>query len=175
MKGKAHAYSHYCCYRAKNRSRYSSKEGRYRFNRQPGCRLQTLLLLAECRIKEYSTMQDHSFSEILFYVIIAAPGLFILYKVARSFFANPGQFIETLTVKVFSFFFGIFKFIFHVIQGLLVFFLGIVYAIFPIDFIPDFIVGLGQMDDLVALIGTFAFFISKCFTFPKPEKISRRR
>lgn len=43
----------------------------------------------------------------------------------------------------------------------LVLIVGIAYFIFPLDLIPDFpLVGLGQMDDLVVLVGAARLFIS---------------
>ena len=41
-------------------------------------------------------------------------------------------------------------------------FLGLVYLIFPLDFIPDIIPGLGQLDDLTVLLLCLWAFLQLC-------------
>jgi uncharacterized membrane protein YkvA (DUF1232 family) len=40
--------------------------------------------------------------------------------------------------------------------------LALVYVLVPLDFVPDFIPGLGQFDDLAALAAAIALFIKLC-------------
>lgn len=37
-------------------------------------------------------------------------------------------------------------------------FLGIAYVLSPLDIIPDFIIGIGQLDDLVVILATMRLF-----------------
>lgn len=120
-------------------------------------------------------MQGYTLSEIALYGIGGTLLLFLLYKTLRSFLADPHEFMTTLGIKIGCFIFGIFKFVFHVVQGIIVFILGIVYAVFPIDFIPDLLIGIGQIDDILVLMGTFSFLVSRSFTFPKPDPTRQRK
>src|SRR5262245_54186690 len=49
--------------------------------------------------------------------------------------------------------------------------LGAAYLLSPIDFVPDFIPGLGQLDDLAVLVFALEFFIRMC---PTPAQIFHR-
>jgi len=40
--------------------------------------------------------------------------------------------------------------------------MGIAYLIFPLDFVPDYIFGLGQLDDMTAVLLCSKFFLSLC-------------
>jgi len=46
------------------------------------------------------------------------------------------------------------------IKSILIFLAGLAYIISPIDLIPDYIIGLGQIDD-VAILGTTLYFLEK--------------
>ena len=46
------------------------------------------------------------------------------------------------------------------IKSIVIFVLGLAYIISPIDLIPDYIIGLGQIDD-VAILGTTLYFLEK--------------
>jgi uncharacterized membrane protein YkvA (DUF1232 family) len=49
--------------------------------------------------------------------------------------------------------------------------LAAAYILSPVDFIPDFIPGLGQLDDLAVLVFALEFFIRLC---PTPAQIFHR-
>jgi len=49
--------------------------------------------------------------------------------------------------------------------------LAAAYVLSPVDFIPDFIPGLGQLDDLAVLVFALEFFIRLC---PTPAQIFHR-
>ena len=46
------------------------------------------------------------------------------------------------------------------IKSIVIFLVGLVYIISPIDLIPDYIIGLGQIDD-VAILGLSLYFLEK--------------
>ena len=46
------------------------------------------------------------------------------------------------------------------IKSILIFAAGLAYIISPIDLIPDYIIGLGQIDD-VAILGLSLYFLEK--------------
>jgi uncharacterized membrane protein YkvA (DUF1232 family) len=46
------------------------------------------------------------------------------------------------------------------IKSIVIFVLGLAYIISPIDLIPDYILGLGQIDD-VAILGLSLYFLEK--------------
>ena len=46
------------------------------------------------------------------------------------------------------------------IKSIVIFLMGLVYIISPIDIIPDYIIGLGQIDD-VAILGTALYFLER--------------
>ena len=46
------------------------------------------------------------------------------------------------------------------IRSIVIFLVGLVYLISPIDISPDYIIGLGQIDD-VAILGTTLYFLEK--------------
>ena len=46
------------------------------------------------------------------------------------------------------------------IKSIVIFLVGLAYLISPIDIIPDYIIGLGQIDD-VAILGTTLYFLEK--------------
>ena len=57
--------------------------------------------------------------------------------------------------------------------------LALLYVISPIDFVPDFIPGLGQLDDLGIVLAAPALFVRLCpgvaQTFHREATIQRRR
>lgn len=98
--------------------------------------------------------------------LMALAGWIIL----RSFFANPEQFLFALGVKLASFSVNVVKWVFHLVAGFLAAALGIIYLGFPLDFIPDVILGIGFIDDVLVIIST-GLFVVNCFTsFPNPFK-----
>ena len=46
------------------------------------------------------------------------------------------------------------------VKSIVIFLVGLVYIISPIDLIPDYIIGLGQIDD-VAILGLSLHFLEK--------------
>ena len=46
------------------------------------------------------------------------------------------------------------------IKSIVIFVLGLAYIISPIDLIPDYIIGLGQIDD-VAILGLILYFLER--------------
>ena len=46
------------------------------------------------------------------------------------------------------------------LKSVVIFLVGLVYIISPIDIIPDYIIGLGQIDD-VAILGLSLYFLEK--------------
>lgn len=46
------------------------------------------------------------------------------------------------------------------IRSIVIFLMGLTYIISPIDIIPDYIIGLGQIDD-VAILGLSLYFLEK--------------
>ena len=46
------------------------------------------------------------------------------------------------------------------IKSIVIFLVGLVYIISPVDLIPDYIIGLGQIDD-VAILGLSLYFLEK--------------
>lgn len=98
---------------------------------------------------------------------LSLPVLMVVY----SFYESPGQFMEAL--------WGWFRFLFQAVAGLSMILasifiiivsvlfrmgfkllIGIVYLVFPIDLIPDFFIGLGQLDDLMVFIVLFIWALS---------------
>jgi uncharacterized membrane protein YkvA (DUF1232 family) len=57
--------------------------------------------------------------------------------------------------------------------------LGLLYVISPVDFVPDFIPGLGQLDDLGIILAALELFVRLCpggaQTFHREAIIQRRR
>jgi uncharacterized membrane protein YkvA (DUF1232 family) len=49
--------------------------------------------------------------------------------------------------------------------------LGVVYIVSPIDIIPDYIVGFGELDDLGVLIATVRLFIGAYNRYVKRNRI----
>jgi uncharacterized membrane protein YkvA (DUF1232 family) len=98
----------------------------------------------------------------------------LLTSVAASFFRNPGQFLTALYERVryallvplafltvlLLFAFRIFLLLFKLSLKLLIWLVvSAAYLFLPIDVIPDFIIGLGQIDDIIVFIslGAWAF------------------
>ena len=96
--------------------------------------------------------------------------VFLFYRVWSSYRTDPDVFMTALTIKTCSFFFSAFRYLFHISKGLIVMLLSAIYAISPIDFIPDVILGLGQIDDGLALVGSFVYFFKQAVTFPQADK-----
>ena len=40
--------------------------------------------------------------------------------------------------------------------------MGVVYIVFPLDFVPDYVLGLGQLDDVGVALLCFKLFLSLC-------------
>ncbi|ASF46399.1 DUF1232 domain-containing protein [Methylovulum psychrotolerans] len=104
------------------------------------------------------------------YVLPVVAAVYLFYRVWKSYRVDPDAFMTVLTFKAFSFFFTVLRYVFHIGKGLLVLLLSAVYAISPIDFIPDVILGLGQIDDGLALVGSFVYFFKQTVTFPRSDK-----
>ena len=96
----------------------------------------------------------------LFWIAIALT----CYLGYHSYRADPEQFMAALAARLASLAIGAF----HLFKGLVGLVLGAAYVICPIDFIPDFLLGIGQLDDLLAGAGGVLFFIKQVLKFPKP-------
>ena len=106
---------------------------------------------------------------ILSYLFVAGLA-YVLYRVWQAYQANPKTFMIELALKVMTIWLSVCKFIFHVSKGLLVLFLSAIYAISPLDFIPDLILGLGQLDDIVAVILGLVYFGKQVVSFPSANR-----
>jgi uncharacterized membrane protein YkvA (DUF1232 family) len=56
--------------------------------------------------------------------------------------------------------------------------LGLMYLVSPIDFVPDFLPGLGQLDDMAVIIAALQLFVRLCPSEAQEfhrEAITRRR
>ena len=42
--------------------------------------------------------------------------------------------------------------------------IGVAYLVFPLDFVPDYILGLGQLDDAGVALSCFKLFLSVCLS-----------
>lgn len=103
---------------------------------------------------------------LLICALTAVMGWIIL----RSFFADPEQFMFALTVKLISFSVNLIKWTVHLIGAFIITVLGVIYIAFPLDLIPDIIVGIGWLDDLLVLISMGFFIVSSFTSFPNPSK-----
>ena len=91
----------------------------------------------------------------------------LLYRGWLSYQADPKAFKTALAVKLLATCLSITRFVFHIAKGVVVFILGLIYAISPIDGIPDIILGLGQIDDILIVMSTAGYLGKKIFVFPK--------
>ncbi|MEM5474601.1 DUF1232 domain-containing protein [Hoeflea sp. AS60] len=98
---------------------------------------------------------------------ISLPTLLVVY----SFVEAPAQFMDALwgwlrfSWQAIAGLFMILTSIFVTIVSVLFrmglkLLIGIVYLVFPVDLIPDFIIGLGQLDDLMVFIILFIWALS---------------
>ena len=101
---------------------------------------------------------------ILSYLFVAGLG-YVLYRAWQTYQANPNTFMTELALKGIAAWFSACKFIFHVSKGLLVLFLSAIYVISPLDFIPDVILGLGELDDIIAVISALVYFGKQVVSF----------
>lgn len=89
---------------------------------------------------------------VLAALLWAAYGMWSIYQ------RDPLNFMRNLTLSVVTLWLSALKLTVHASKAVLVFVLSIIYAISPVDFIPDIIVGLGQLDDIVAIIAGTIYF-----------------
>jgi uncharacterized membrane protein YkvA (DUF1232 family) len=106
---------------------------------------------------------------ILSYLFVAGLA-YVLYRIWQAYQANPNTFMTELALKGMAVWFSVCKFIFLVSKGLLILFLSAIYAISPLDFIPDVILGLGQIDDIIAVIWGLVYFGKQVVSFPSSNR-----
>lgn len=100
-------------------------------------------------------------------LLLIAVGVTILTKIIFSFFNNPSIFLKALwerivfvvwvpialSIIVFTFALRLSLILLKISLKLLIAALvAFVYLIFPVDLIPDFLLGLGQIDDVLLII-----------------------
>jgi Protein of unknown function (DUF1232) len=99
-------------------------------------------------------------------ILLGMAIVYLCYRAWPSYRSNPTGFINALTVNVIATTLSLIRFVFHITKGILVLLLGLVYAISPIDAIPDIILGLGQIDDFLFMASAFGYFSKQVVSFP---------
>jgi hypothetical protein len=108
-------------------------------------------------------------------LLVMALASAVIGKVFSSFIRSPRRFILAtwqriifiiwtpiaVLLMLMIIFFRIFMLLFKLSIGILIkLTIGIVYFLFPIDLIPDVLLGPGQIDDLLVMIGVVSWIIS---------------
>ena len=95
----------------------------------------------------------------VFSSFIRSPSRFIFATWQRIIFIiwTPIAVLLMLMITFFRIFMLLFKFSIGILVKITV---GILYLLFPIDFIPDFLLGPGQIDDIIVMIGVVSWIIT---------------
>jgi hypothetical protein len=136
----------------------------------------------------FASEQLHQISGLDLLVISVASA--VLAKILASFFRSPSQFVAALWQRIAFIIwtpiavlamvvlflirvgFLVFKLSFKLLIWAIV---GLAYLILPIDLIPDFILVLGQIDDILLIVGLAFWFFSASSMIELRASIRSRR
>jgi amino acid transporter len=122
----------------------------------------------------FAKQQTLSLGDLLLIAIVASLFVTIITPMFVSFLRKPDQFMRALEeraryaiavpvgallllyVLIFRIMFILFKLSIKMAKIVL----GIIYVIIPFDLIPDFIIGLGQLDDVIIFISVVIWALS---------------